>query len=204
MNQMIIDPLRGALVGPLGAREASKVATRRRLIASAQALLLERGYEAATLRDVAAGADRSVGAVFTCFSDKLDLFEAAVAEAAGKLAREAQSVTSGSPDLADAIHRLHALLIERQSARLVLIDRDFPSSRRGVQPALCAILMDLLVEARARGEIAASVQLTVLCGLIWDLLTARCADALDADADQAAPGTTTCAGIDLLIAAIRS
>jgi AcrR family transcriptional regulator len=60
-------------------RANAKLQTRRRLIDAAKQLAGERGYEAATLRDVAALAGLSTGAVFANFVDKADLFSAAIA-----------------------------------------------------------------------------------------------------------------------------
>ena len=59
---------------PTTRRSLAKQRTRSRLIAAAKALVAQRGYEAATLRDVAAMAQMSTGAVFANFADKADLF----------------------------------------------------------------------------------------------------------------------------------
>ncbi|MDB5439559.1 MAG: transcriptional regulator, TetR family [Caulobacteraceae bacterium] len=57
-------------------RLLAKQRTRERLLAAARALFAQRGYEGATVRDIAQGAGLSTGAVFGSFSDKADLFEA--------------------------------------------------------------------------------------------------------------------------------
>jgi AcrR family transcriptional regulator len=61
-------------------RAQSKLKTRRRVLSAARALFMERGYEAATIRDIAAAAGLSTGAVFASFVDKTDLFNAVMAE----------------------------------------------------------------------------------------------------------------------------
>jgi len=73
---------------PVTRRALAKQQTRRRLLEAATRLVAERGYEAATLRDVAALADVSTGAVFANFADKADLFnEVIVADLAALLDR---------------------------------------------------------------------------------------------------------------------
>jgi AcrR family transcriptional regulator len=55
-------------------RAMAKQRTRQRLLGAARRLFTTRGYDAATIRDIAAEADLSTGAVFASFSDKADLF----------------------------------------------------------------------------------------------------------------------------------
>jgi AcrR family transcriptional regulator len=55
-------------------RAMAKQRTRQRLLGAARRLFTTRGYEAATIRDIASEADLSTGAVFASFSDKADLF----------------------------------------------------------------------------------------------------------------------------------
>jgi AcrR family transcriptional regulator len=59
-------------------RAMAKQRTRQRLLSAALRLFTTRGYEAATIRDIAAEADLSTGAVFASFSDKADLFNAVI------------------------------------------------------------------------------------------------------------------------------
>ena len=59
---------------PRGVRAAGKARSRQSLLEAAKRLFMERGYEGATVRDIAAAAGLSTGAVFASFSDKSDLF----------------------------------------------------------------------------------------------------------------------------------
>src|SRR5580658_2136971 len=71
---------------PATRRALAKQQTRQRLLAAAKQLVAERGYAAATLRDVASLADVSTGAVFAKFSEEADLFnEVIVADRAALL-----------------------------------------------------------------------------------------------------------------------
>src|ERR1700748_2039468 len=59
---------------PLTRRAVAKLKTRQSLLAAGKQLFSERGYEAATVRDIAAAAGMSTRAVFANFADKADLF----------------------------------------------------------------------------------------------------------------------------------
>jgi len=64
----------GAPAAPMTRRSQAKLRTRLKLLEATRRLVAERGYEAATIRDIAAAADLSTGAVFASFTDKADLF----------------------------------------------------------------------------------------------------------------------------------
>jgi AcrR family transcriptional regulator len=70
----------------LNRRQAAKIRTRQKVLDAARALFAERGYEPATIRDIAKGAGMSTGAVFANFQDKAELFEAVLTEDLTKLA----------------------------------------------------------------------------------------------------------------------
>lgn len=55
-------------------RALAKQQTRLKVLAAARRLFSESGYEGATIRDIAAEAGMSTGAVFANFTDKADLF----------------------------------------------------------------------------------------------------------------------------------
>lgn len=55
-------------------RALAKQQTRAKVLAAARRMFSEEGYEGATIRDIAAAAGMSTGAVFANFSDKSDLF----------------------------------------------------------------------------------------------------------------------------------
>ncbi|WP_297511206.1 TetR/AcrR family transcriptional regulator [uncultured Caulobacter sp.] len=56
-------------------RALAKQRTRERVLAAARRLFSERGYEGATIRDIAQAAGMSTGAVFASFADKSELFD---------------------------------------------------------------------------------------------------------------------------------
>lgn len=57
----------------LTARDRQKLLTRARVVDAARALFAEKGYEQATIRDIAARAGVAPGSVFTTFATKADL-----------------------------------------------------------------------------------------------------------------------------------
>src|SRR5881392_853473 len=72
-----IAPIQAAEEAPFKAptrRALAKQQTRVKVLAAARRLFSEQGYEGATIRDIAAEAGMSTGAVFANFSDKSDLF----------------------------------------------------------------------------------------------------------------------------------
>ena len=56
-------------------RAMAKQQTREKVLQAARELFIERGYEGATIRDIAKAAGMSTGAVFASFADKSELFE---------------------------------------------------------------------------------------------------------------------------------
>ena len=53
----------------LNRRQAAKVRTRQKVLDAARSLFAERGYEPATIRDIAKGAGMSTGSVNANFND---------------------------------------------------------------------------------------------------------------------------------------
>src|SRR5687768_16751650 len=69
-NQVAVDqPVRAPT-----RRALAKQQTRAKVLAAGRRLFSEQGYEGATIRDIAAAAGMSTGAVFANFTDKSDLF----------------------------------------------------------------------------------------------------------------------------------
>jgi AcrR family transcriptional regulator len=82
-------------------RTLAKQQTRAKVLAAARRLFSEEGYEGATIRDIAAAAGMSTGAVFANFTDKSDLFrEIMLADmvALGDAMREAAESAKGVDD----------------------------------------------------------------------------------------------------------
>jgi AcrR family transcriptional regulator len=83
-------------------RTLAKQQTRAKVLAAARRLFSEEGYEGATIRDIAAAAGMSTGAVFANFTDKSDLFREIMMSdmaALGEAMREAASRGRGLDDI---------------------------------------------------------------------------------------------------------
>jgi AcrR family transcriptional regulator len=74
-------------------RALAKQRTREKILASAKMLFAQRGFSGATIRDIAAAAGLSTGAVFASFADKVELFGEVIAADRRALA-EAMSVAA--------------------------------------------------------------------------------------------------------------
>ena len=88
---------------PLNRRQVAKARTRGKVIESSRRLFAQRGYDAATIRDIAREAGMSTGAVFANFQDKSELFDTVLAE---DLARLAEALTRGIQTGTDLKSRL--------------------------------------------------------------------------------------------------
>ena len=88
---------------PLNRRQVAKARTRGKVIESSRRLFAQRGYDAATIRDIAREAGMSTGAVFANFQDKSELFDTVLAE---DLARLAEALTRGIKTGTDLKSRL--------------------------------------------------------------------------------------------------
>jgi AcrR family transcriptional regulator len=98
----------------------AKLRTREKIIAAARALFAERGYEGATIRDIAKAAGMSTGAVFASFTDKSDLFIDIAETEQAELYHEMRAAKEGLNGRAAILAMLDAAA-ERQLASLALI-----------------------------------------------------------------------------------
>lgn len=90
---------------PPNLRAAAKALTRGKVLLSAKAVFEARGFSAATVRDIAANANLSTGAIFAHFSGKEALFTAAM----GKPAPTA-AMTDASPDMLEALRQAESFI----------------------------------------------------------------------------------------------
>lgn len=158
-------------------RQAAKIRTRGKVLASARELFAQRGYDPATIRDIAKGAGMSTGAVFANFQDKAELFEAVLAE---DLSRVAGDMSAAAASEGSARKRLTAALTAGYRATLdqlplvqAVVARGWfhPAdaerrAREAVKP-LAGLMSEILNAAAARGEIARDADLDLIAGMIW-------------------------------------
>lgn len=167
----------------LNRRQAAKIRTRQKVLDAARTLFAERGYDAATIRDIAKGAGMSTGAVFANFQDKAELFECVFSEemdglladiqtAAAKEGRVAERLAEG---LTAGYHRslAHLPLMQAMIARSWFQPEDADArSREFVKPIIGAII-DVLQAGIRDGELRQDLDQLLLGRLIWDIYIAN-------------------------------
>jgi AcrR family transcriptional regulator len=84
-------------------RALAKQQTRAKVLAAARRLFSESGYEGATIRDIAAAAGMSTGAVFANFTDKSDLFGEIMASDMAALAEAMREAAVRGRGVEDAL-----------------------------------------------------------------------------------------------------
>jgi AcrR family transcriptional regulator len=87
-------------------RALAKQQTRAKVLAAARRLFSEEGYEGATIRDIAAAAGMSTGAVFANFSDKSDLFREIMITDMAALADAMSAAATGAADAHEALLKM--------------------------------------------------------------------------------------------------
>lgn len=161
----------------LNRRQAAKVRTRQKVLEAARALFAERGYEPATIRDIAKGAGMSTGAVFANFQDKAELFEAVLTE---DMTRLAETVQAGAGEgvvtdrLAAALAAGYHGSLEQLPLFQAIVARSWfqpqaaETRARAVTKQLLTVITDILRAGVAAGELSQDADVTLLTELVWD------------------------------------
>lgn len=180
----------------LSVRKSQKEATRQRVLDAARDLFESKGYDAATVREIAQIAAVSVGSVFTTFASKGDILSQVMADRLdglyAELDRLVPHLRGSTPDRLRSIFAIH-YAFETRRTRLFLahIAAAYnwtlsPSSRPyGRNPRLKGVIRDCLAEGVNRGDVdpAADLDLivdTLMASYAW---TYRLAAWENADAE---------------------
>lgn len=172
-------PITSSTERPLTGRALAKQRTREKILESARQLFNERGYERATVRDIARAAGMSTGAVFASFADKAELFDEIVAgdyralEAdMAEALREAGTVEAALLALFGAAYRSHAhqmpMICAAMAAGWTREPIAIPRSREAVKPVV-RMVGDAIDQGVKRGELAADTDVKLLRGIVWEL-----------------------------------
>jgi AcrR family transcriptional regulator len=164
---------------PRGVRAAGKARSRQSLLEAAKRLFMERGYEGATVRDIAAAAGLSTGAVFASFTDKSDLFnEVLLADLEAQVQLMRDAVAAPGPT-AERLKRLLDAGYERQLTQIELLRASVAvswsqglSGELGDRPIRAAVieqLVQVMREGAQKGEIKADADLELIAEIIWDV-----------------------------------
>ena len=164
-------------------RVLSKIRTRRKVLDAARALFTERGYEAATIRDIARYAGMSTGAVFANFQDKADLFEAILmedAERVAELMREAAAAEGSVGERLVAVfgagyaYYLENLpLLQATQAQSWLRPGNAEQRARQASKVLLGVVADVLREGAEKGELRQEFDVKLVSELLWDTYLAN-------------------------------
>lgn len=167
----------------LNRRQAAKIRTRGKVMEAARLLFAERGYEPATIRDIAKGAGMSTGAVFANFQDKAELFDAILAD---DMARMAKVLRQGAEDDLKVKERLsgalnagyHASVDELPLVQAVVARSWFQPlaaemrSRKAIK-ALVLVISDVLSDGVRSGELRQDIDVRLISEMIWNAYLAN-------------------------------
>jgi AcrR family transcriptional regulator len=161
----------------LNRRQAAKVRTRQKVLDAARDLFAERGYEPATIRDIAKGAGMSTGAVFANFQDKAELFEAVLTE---DMAGLAETMKTGAGEgstrdrLVNALSAGYHGSIEQLPLFQAIVARSWfqpvaaETRQRAATRALTDVIAGILRDGIGKGEIQQDADVALLTELTWD------------------------------------
>ena len=161
----------------LNRRQAAKVRTRQKVLDAARGLFAERGYEPATIRDIAKSAGMSTGAVFANFQDKAELFEAVLTE---DMAGLAEVMLKGAGDGSTRDRLVNALTagyhgsIDQLPLFQAIVARSWfqpvaaETRQRAATQGLTDVISDILRSGIGGGEIKQDADIALLTELTWD------------------------------------
>lgn len=161
----------------LNRRQAAKVRTRQKVLDAARNLFAERGYEPATIRDIARAAGMSTGAVFANFQDKAELFEAVLTEDMAGLAETMRNGAGDGPTrdrLVNALSAGYHGSIDQLPLFQAIVARSWfqpvaaETRQRAATRALTEVIAGVLRDGVASGELKQDADVPLLTELTWD------------------------------------
>jgi AcrR family transcriptional regulator len=164
-------------------RALAKQQTRAKVLEAARRLFSEQGYEGATIRDIAAAAGMSTGAVFANFTDKSDLFReimltdmAALAEAMKEAAAQGNGVEDSLLKLFMAGYRFYQtqLPLARAAFSVGWSPQDGPALRAApAVQTLLGLIDEQLAKGVASGELLQDTQAPLRTQMLFDAYLAN-------------------------------
>jgi AcrR family transcriptional regulator len=173
----------GAIPAPMTRRSQAKQRTRLKLLEATRRLVAERGYEAATIRDIAAAADLSTGAVFASFTDKADLFNEVIIADDQALFDRMQAATDQGGDAHTVVLAMFLAGYDLHLEQLRLVQaaisfswlRDTAAERRNREGV--AQILDLLGRVLRRGvergELSKGLDIALASEMLWNSYVAN-------------------------------
>ena len=163
-------------------RALAKERTRSKVLAAARHLFSERGYEGATIRDIAKEAGMSTGAVFASFADKSELFDEILAADCLALAEKMAEAAEGADTPLAQLKAMFAAAGRFHLGQLPLAKAGFAAGwtrdaaaekrhRDALKPVMAQV-SGALHRAVEAGELPPKADLRLLAGLLWDVYLA--------------------------------
>jgi len=159
-------------------RSLAKKQTRAKVLLAARKLFSEQGYDGATIRDIAAAAGMSTGAVFANFADKSDLFReimlndiSNLAEIMGEAAHRARTVDEALLKIFMAGYAFYkSQLPLARAAFSISWTCDEGQILRNVGPvqALTEVISDQLTLGVERGELSRESEVKLRSQMLFD------------------------------------
>lgn len=159
-------------------RALAKQQTRAKVLAAARRLFSESGYEGATIRDIAAAAGMSTGAVFANFTDKSDLFREIMASDMAALADTMREAAAKGRGVEDCLLKMFSagyafykgqLPLARAAFSVSWAPQDGPVLRNAPQVgALNELISEQLTLGVQRGELSQEAEIKLRSQMLFD------------------------------------
>ncbi|HEX8234194.1 MAG TPA: TetR/AcrR family transcriptional regulator [Caulobacteraceae bacterium] len=173
-------------------RAESKARTRQKVLDAAKRLFMARGYEGATMRDMAAEAGLSTGALFANFTDKADLFNEVMLadfEVQHERMREVLEDANGKVEerlvaLLSAGYDFHLSQLPLLQAGISVSWSQGLNGELGERPAwrtVLGFLTEILEQGVAKKELKKDFDRELLAEVLWDCYLANYRRALFAE-----------------------
>jgi AcrR family transcriptional regulator len=169
-------------------RALAKQQTRVKVLNAARRLFSEQGYEGATIRDIAAAAGMSTGAVFANFTDKSDLFREIMTADCESLLESMREAASRARDVEEALQKVFAAGYAFYKTRLPLAraafsvawSQDGGATLRNLPPvtAIQDLFAEQLTSAVERGELGKEADVKLRAQMLFDAYVSNYAHAI--------------------------
>jgi len=178
MKHLSVDEVACEATGRAPTRRAlAKQQTRAKVLAAARRLFSEGGYEGATIRDIAAAAGMSTGAVFANFTDKADLFGEIMSADMAQLLHVMREAAANAQRIEDQIVRVMMAGYDFYGSRLPLARAGFAVAwgpegwtirHLPASVALRGIFVELMDAAVERGELRQDAEVNLCADMIFE------------------------------------
>ena len=159
-------------------RAIAKQQTRAKVLAAARRLFSEQGYEGATIRDIAAAAGMSTGAVFANFTDKSDLFREIMVHDMELLGSQMREAAARGRTVEDALLKIFAAGYAFYKSQMPLARAAFSVSwstddgqaLRNMAPVqvMQDAILEQLTAGVARGELGQESEVKLRAQMLFD------------------------------------